>query len=223
MTLPNPWADLPLEPPFLLAEDVAIVEAHHSRREEEHQFRLDALPEPFMGPADAPVVLLNLNPGFHHADLIKYAPEPRASMMRRSLTHELPPEQAFYLLTEEFKDTGGWGWWAQKLKPLIKEVGLDRVRRRIQVIEYVPYKSTHFYGFKGRLPSQNYSFHLAQLAVERGASVVAMRRHKNWLSAVPGLAADSIHVLNSPQNVTISPRNCPTGFEELVEKLRQIS
>lgn len=211
-----------MQSPFLLAEDAAVVDAHNHRRREEHQFRLDTLPEPYMGSLDAPVVLLNLNPGFHHSDLTNYGSEPRASMMRQSLTHQLPPEEAFYFLTEEFKGTGGWGWWYKKLKPLIKEVGLDRVRRGIQVIEYVPYKSQRFYGFKGRMPSQVYSFHLAHQAVERGASVVAMRRSKDWVSVVPGLAEREPHVLNSVQNVTISPGNCPTGFGEIIEKLRHL-
>ena len=219
----NPWTGLPPQPPFLLAEDTDVVKAHNSRRKEIHQFRLDTLPEPFMGSLDAPVVLLNLNPGFHPSDLINYAPEPRAAMMRQSLTHELPADQAFYFLTEDFEGTGGWGWWYKKLKPLIKEVGLDRVRQGVQVIEYVPYKSQRFHGFKGRMPSQTYSFHLAQQAVERGASVVAMRRSKDWMSVVPGFAEREPHVLNSVQNVTISPGNCPTGFGELVEKLRQLS
>jgi hypothetical protein len=203
----------------VLAEDTDVITAHNSRRKEIHQFRLDTLPVPFMGPLDAPVVLLNLNPGFHPSDLINYAPEPRASMMRQSLTHELPADQAFYFVTEEFEGTGGWGWWSKRLKPLIKKVGLDRVRRGVQVIEYVPYKSQRFYGFKGGMPSQAYSFHLAQQAVKRGASVVAMRRSKSWVSAIPGLSDDDVHVLNSVQNVTISHNNRPTGFAEIVEKL----
>jgi hypothetical protein len=69
------------------------------------------------------------------------------------------------------------------------------------------------------MPSQTYSFHLAQQAVERGASVVAMRRSTDWVSAIPGLADGDVHVLNSVQNVTISHKNCPTGFDEIVDKL----
>jgi hypothetical protein len=222
-TTPNPWTQLPAAAPFLLAEDAGIVEKHNSRRKEDHQFRLDTLPEPFMGPLDAPVVLLNLNPGFDPSDLPNYAPAPRASMMRKSLTHELAPDQAFYFLTDEFRDTGGWWWWTRKLKPLIDVVGFDRVRRGVQVIEYIPYKSTKFYSPRGRIPSQSYSFHLVEEALAREASVVAMRRSRDWISAVPGLAGRPPHVLNSAMNVTISPRNCPSGFGELVERLRQFT
>jgi hypothetical protein len=46
-----------------------MVEAHNLRRKAEHQFQLEALPEPYVGPVDAPVVLLNLNPGFDPSDL----------------------------------------------------------------------------------------------------------------------------------------------------------
>jgi hypothetical protein len=218
----NPWAALPEQPPFVLAEDAAIVEAHNSRRNEEHQFRPNTLPEPFMGSPDAPVVLLNLNPGFDPSDITNYAPEPRSSMMRRSLTHALPAEDAFYFLTEEFEGTGGWTWWYKKLKPLIEEVGLDRVRSGIQVIEYIPYKSTRFHPVE-TLPSQEYTFQLARQAVERDAAIVVMRRANSWLTAVPALADHGAHKLNSAQNVIISPRNCLTGFDEIVEKLRQVA
>lgn len=71
----NPWTRLPPQPPFLLAEDSDVVKAHNSRRKEILQFRLDTLPEPFMGPLNAPVILLNVNPGFHPSDLINYALE----------------------------------------------------------------------------------------------------------------------------------------------------
>jgi hypothetical protein len=122
----------------VLAEDRAILEAHNLSRREEHRFQLDALPEPYLGPVDAPMVLLNLNPGFDPSDLVSYATEARSSMMRRCLTHELDPDEAFYFLTDEFRDTGGWLWWTAKLRPLIEAVGMESVRRGVQVIEQVP-------------------------------------------------------------------------------------
>jgi hypothetical protein len=148
----NPWTGLPDRAPFVLAEDRAIVEAHNLRRKAEHQFQLEALPEPHLGPSDAPVVLLNLNPGFDPSDLVNYATAARNWIMRRSLTHELIPDEAFYFLTDEFQDTGGWHWWKAKLKPVIEAVGLERVRRGVQVIELVPYKSRRYYGLPEVIP-----------------------------------------------------------------------
>lgn len=221
-TVENPWHSLPTSPPYVLADDLPIVEAHNARRDSKHQFRLDTLPEPYMGPLDAPVVLLNLNPGFDPTDLTSYAPAARASMMRRSLTHDLPPEDAFYFLTDEFRGTGGWTWWEQKLRPLIEAVGLEQTRHAIQVIEHIPYKSEKFYAPRHILPSQSYTFDLARRAVARGAEIVVMRRRKQWLSSVPELADAGFHELNSPMAARISPKNCPTGFDRLVDRARDL-
>jgi hypothetical protein len=219
----NPWTRLPDRAPFVLSEDRAIVEAHNLHRKPEHQFELEALPEPYLGSVDAPVVLLNLNPGFDPSDLVNYATEARSSMMRRCLTHELHPDEAFYFLTDQFQGTGGWHWWKAKLTPVIEVVGLDRVRRGVLVIEQVPYKSRRFYGLPRALPSQEYTFEMARQAVARKAVIVVMRSYKSWMSHVPELAGGDHHRLSSTQNVMISPRNCPTGFGEIVEALRRVT
>lgn len=73
-------------------------------------------------------------------------------MMRRCLTHDLDPYEAFYFLTDEFGGTGGWYWWK-----------------------------------------------------------------------VPELAESNHHQLSSKQNVTISAKNCPTGFEDVVQELRRLT
>jgi hypothetical protein len=118
-----------------------VVDEHNARRSENHQFRLGLLPEPFMGSTRAAVVLLNLNPGFAETDRDANAPPDRHEMMRQSLTHELPDDEAFYFLTDQFERTRGGRWWRKKLAPLIREVGLEALRRNTQAIEHVPYKS----------------------------------------------------------------------------------
>ncbi len=173
-----------------------------------------------MGPTDAPIVLLNLNPGYDESDVANYAPEARASMIRASLTHNLSPDAAFYFLDDTFTGTGGEYWWKRKLNPLIREVGLDRVRRRVQVIEYVPYKSKMFWDLPEALPSQAYTFALAAAAVARGAIVVAMRAHDRWVASVPQLAGSDLHRLKNPQNVTIGQGNCPTAWPRLIAALQ---
>ena len=98
-------------------------------------------------------------------------------------------------------------------------MGVDAVRLNTQVIEYVPYKSRNFYGLPAILPSQEYSFALVRSAISRSAVVVVMRRYGSWMKAVPDLDAPNVHQLRSPQNVTIGPGNCPTGFNELLERM----
>lgn len=216
---PNPWRDLPTEPDFVLEQDREIVAAHNAATTDEHRLQLHVLPEPFMGPRDAPVVLLNLNPGYHPSDVANYAQLRRASVIRGALVHELDDDEAFYFLTEEFEGTGGWNWWTRKLNPLIQKVGLTSARRGIQVIEYAPYKSARYKSPGKILPSQIYTFNLVREAVTRDALVVVMRHHDEWLRSVPELAGVAVHRLRNPQNVTIGPGNCPSGFAEILTRL----
>ncbi len=61
--------DLPVEPPFVLPSDAdAVARFHAGEPAPEHRLHLELFPEPFLGRSDAPVVLLNMNPGFSERD-----------------------------------------------------------------------------------------------------------------------------------------------------------
>ena len=66
VNLPNPWCSLPQRPPYFLPEDRAAIDEFNARPRTSIQYRIepDVLPEPYVGSVNAPVVLLNLNPGF---------------------------------------------------------------------------------------------------------------------------------------------------------------
>ena len=48
----------------MLREDADEIERFNAKARYDHAFHLDLIPEPFIGNPAAPVVLLNLNPGF---------------------------------------------------------------------------------------------------------------------------------------------------------------
>ncbi|GBE23192.1 MAG TPA: hypothetical protein ENH00_13530 [Actinobacteria bacterium] len=218
-SIPNPWVHLPATPDFVLPEDAPQVYEHNARRGEDYQLQLHVLPESFLGPVDAPVVLLSLNPGYVASDVDDYAPEKRAEMIRGSLTHQLGRDEAFYFLTDKFAGTGGHYWWNKKLAPLIRQVGIENVRRRVQVLEYSSYKSHRYWDLPDALPSQRYTFQLARDALARGALIVVMRSYERWHGAVPELDNGNVHRLKNRQNVTIGPGNCPTGFDGIIQRL----
>ncbi len=57
-------------------------------------------------------------------------------------------------------------------------------------------------------------------ALARGAVVVLLRSARLWLTAVPELAGYArLYPLRSTQNSTLSRRNCPEGFEAVIEAL----
>ena len=65
-----------------------------------------------------------------------------------------------------------------------------------------------------------YSFHLVRRALGRGALVIYMRAKKVWLSAVPELARyERAFQLKNPQNVSVSPGNCPDSWFGEAEKI----
>lgn len=216
----NPWQRLPLQPPYVLPEDADLLAACSATATEDTALHFDLLPEPFLGSPDAPVVLLNLNPGFSPED-VQHHLDPRfAQSSRDSLLHR-PMTYPFFLLDPTITAPGN-RWWTRKLGALIRQFGVDKVAQRVLCIEYFPYHSRRFGHPKLKLPSQRYSFWLARNAIERGATIVLMRSKRIWLDAVPELqSCNQIVQLSNPQSPYISPGNCRDGFERICDALSQ--
>ena len=214
----NPWIELPAAPPYVLPSDAPAIVLYNTRAEEQHQLRLDALPEPFFGASSAPVVLLGLNPGFDDRDPEVHA-NPRFQELLRTNYRHGPADFPFYFLDPRFASPG-CAWWERKLNPLLGMFAREEIARSLLCVEYFPYHSRRFRHATLQVPSQDYGFRLVASAIMRKAVVVIMRARKLWFTAVPALRAHSlVFTLNSPQNVVISPRNCP-GFEVVVSAIR---
>jgi hypothetical protein len=216
----NPWRRLPTHAPYVLPEDRVAVLAFNRRANPMLRIRTALLPEPFLGPLDARVLLLNLNPG--------YAPENhrvhrRPSFVRalrrtlRGTDHGYP----FYYLNPD-EDGGGHRWWRSRLQALVSETSNEDVAQGVLCVEYFPYHSVRFGHRAVRVPSQEFGFGLVREALRRKAVVIVMRARRLWEDAVPELRRyRKLYGLNSPQNVAITPRNCPDGFEAAVRQLRR--
>jgi hypothetical protein len=216
----NPWSDLPLKAPYVLPVDEPAISRFNARAHPENALRLELIPEPFLGRPDAPVVLLNLNPGFDNREVPLHSSDPVfIDLSRKNLSHGVS-DCPFYLLHPLASASLGQSWWKTKLREPILQVGLETVARNLLCVEYFPYHSRRFAGVRLTLASQLYSFDLVRSAIARGALIVVMRGGRSWLAAVPELATyPRIHKLNSVQNVSISRGNCPLGYEEIVRAL----
>lgn len=216
LPVPNPWADLPLHPPFVLAADSASIERSNRTATERYRIRLECLPEPFIGSPEGRLVLLNLTPGFSEADPEVHAREEVRSLIRSNLVHET---NAFYYFGPAFDGTPGGVWWRRRLNPLVEAVGQGAVAAGTLVVELFAY---HSVGWKScRVPSQLYGAELVRQALHRDAVVVAMRALRHWRELVPELGVHAqLFTLNSAQNVTVSRRNCPSGWVSIVNALR---
>ena len=202
----------------MLACDWEEIRKHNEEHSDpRYCLQLNVLPEPFIGAKTAPVVLLNLNPGFEDRDPVDHQRKEFQALLRNNYGH-CDSEFPFYSLDPRFQN-GGRTWWEKKLKPVLNLCGRRQVSRSVLCIEFFPYHSRRFRNGSLRVPSQEYGFHLARLAVDRGASIVVMRGWRLWLNEIPELARHSpVFVLNSSQNVIVSPRNCK-GFDAIVSRV----
>jgi hypothetical protein len=103
---------------------------------------------------------------------------------------------------------------------LKKDLSLTAVAEKLLVIEWFPYHSKKS-GLPSKrvCPSQDYSFRLAEDALDKNLIVVGMRSRKRWVNVDSRFG--EVPFLSSPQNPTVSIRS--TGkelFERLLEALR---
>jgi hypothetical protein len=182
--------------------------------------RLDVLPEPFVGCLEAPVVLLNLNPGFDEENVEEHrCPEFRDLILNN--LRQVPSEFPFYYLNPKIQPCKGAQYWTGKrgkLKRLMVDCGLKPVAQRVLCIEFFPYHSVTFpRRLRGAklLPSQEFAVSLAKSAIGRNALIVIMRNKEIWERELRDLLKNHERkcVLNNPQNPTITPRNCPRYSE----------
>jgi len=213
----NPWRDLPHEAPYVLPIDQEAISAFNRRASPLHVIHPEIVPEPYLGDPSAPVVLLNLNPGYVDEDLDVHIEPPFKAAARANLLHD-GGEWPLYLLNPAFPSPGR-NWWLRKLSALIAAVGNAKtVASRVFVAELHGYHSRRFHG-RLRVPSQRYTFDLVRASIARGAILVMMRGRRVWMETLPELASANPVVLRNPQNPTISPGNCPEAFGGIVERV----
>lgn len=213
----NPWADLPDAAPYVLPADRDRVVAFNDQpgRSPLHRLQLHLLPEPYIGRADAPIVLLKLNPGYAEED-VRFAEDARCrEVWRRNALHQ-PLDHPFYPLDPFLAWTTSAAWWRQRLGQLIARFGEPLVAGNLLCIEAFPYHSIRFPGTRGTLPSQRYGFWLAERAVERGAVILMANRPRVWYRAVPALERyPRLYPARVKHGGYITPGFYPDGFPEI--------
>ena len=220
----NPWKQLPDEAPFILPEDKEFIDKYNSRYHgTEFEVLLDEIPSSYIGDPQAPVVLLNLNPGYSLKDPSSPALARFREVARANLLHEFY-DYPYYVLDPELEGTpSGYAWFMQKLGPLLLATNLTSLElsKKLFTIEYFPYHSVR-YGWRGGvLPSQKYAINLLEEAIARSAVIVVMRGRSIWVEAVPELNIyPHVYTLKSSQNVVVSDGNLGSeAFSEVVGRI----
>jgi hypothetical protein len=220
----NPWAELTEQTVhYILACDQHHITQHNDAVRPDYRIIERSIPEPYIGnPLTAQVVLLGLNPGHSDADAQDYARADFRAALFNNL-RQTPQAYPFYPLNPDFAGTGAGMWWTRRLRLLASDSGLEPavLSERIMVVEWFPYHSRKFARRGQPLPSQAYSFQLASHLIAQGRLVVRMRSRRLW--SATGQEFENIPALSNPQCGHISPRNAPTFYDAIVERLGQDS
>lgn len=210
---------LPKSPPYILDIDESKVKGHISNINADKKLHFELLLESYLGNPFAPVVLLNINPGYSSDDLTYHRQQTFINLSRANLEHQ-PHVFRFYLLNPCIPAPGR-DWWEKKRGPLIRDTSKDVVANNVLCVEYFPYHSQKLGHFELRLPSQEYSFQLVRQSLERNSVIILMRSRKLWLSIIPELEYYLfLYSVRSIQNSTICPNNCPNGYAAIINKLK---
>lgn len=220
----NPWADLPDTAPYVLPDDREQVMAFNSRRglSPIHKLQLHILPEPYIGRADAPIVLLRLSPGYSPLDARFTADARCREVWRRNALHQAL-DYPFYPLDPFLAWTASAGWWHRRLGRLIGQFGERLLAESLLCIMAFPYHSIRFPGTRGTLRSQQHGFWLAERAVERGALILMAERARVWYRAVPALRHyPRLYHARVKHGGYVTPGFYPEGFQHVERLLRDL-
>lgn len=229
----NPWTELRLSGgPYVPEQDrCAVQEFNKETEDEDKKIHLELWPEPYLGDPDAPVVLLNANPGYDELDLLAHKKPAFAQKARQNLLHGLnKTDYPFYLLDPDLTFAPGFWWWRKTLKDLIDhdkskpiEERLKIVAKRVFCVEYFPYHSKNYGwpdGKKYKLKSQQYSVDLVHDAIKRKALILILRKKKRWLAAVEGLENyPHCYTATAARNAQVTNNNFHDGFREAQKKI----
>ena len=215
----NPWKALPKIRPYVLASDALLLRSFNATAAEKHRYDTSLFPEPFHGSLNAPVVVLNLNPGWSPDDPKVHAEPAFAAMARSSLVHTLKPFPFLHL--QPNARTPGDYWWHQRTRELALDVGFNVMAQHLGCIQFAPYHSREYAATSPLLPSQEYSFYLVRQAMDRGAEIIVMRSEKLWLNAIPELASYCrLHRGSNPRAPFLSRGNLKSAYSAVAERLR---
>ncbi len=227
-----PWLRLPAQAPFVYYMDEDGIGSRYPHQDADRKLHLECLPEPYLGRPDAPIVVLGLKPGFDPGDPSAHARTDFAEVARRSLAHE-PLPYPVYLLDPRFASTPGGIYYREALGPLASALGARQdqlehpawkaIASECLFVNYFPYHSVATPVAEKPLNSQHYGFHLARLAVERSALILAVLGVERWKRSVKELTTvPRLFTASNTRTWSLSARNVPGGFEAVVEHLAEV-
>ncbi|MDR0516130.1 MAG: hypothetical protein LBH25_03710 [Fibromonadaceae bacterium] len=246
----NPWENLKtVKGKYTIASDdyPDIINLDNNLKGK-FKLNLNLLPEPFIGNPNAPIYLLNLNPGFDKENAKEHKENKKLrDCITKNNLHK-PMEYPFYWLNPDLKGTGGAKYWKegnkvktkkrtktgkpiwQTISPRLGELLEDKalketlIARKIFCVEYFPYHSES-YSISKKVPSQGYSRNLIENAIKDNSKLfIIMRKKTEIFKLFPKLKElqkkGRVFVCSSSSNPCISRKNIgEAAFKKIIEKI----
>lgn len=229
----NPWENLSANQHkrYVLSEDEPYIRSYNTLpQKDKHRINLWIPPEPRLGPINAPVFILQLNPSCAHKD------EKPEDFVRLDKDLASIKNEDHVHLGAAIENAP---WWAPRLNELRQEMEkgdcAHKLEERICSVEFFPYRSKEFNHGHLRLPSQAYTFSLVRAAIERRHAntreprtlFIVTRNFGLWAAAVPELVPLSrtvpktVFFLNNRRSSYFTKNNMEPGdFQRIVTALR---
>ncbi|MCL2282565.1 MAG: hypothetical protein FWC26_04535 [Fibromonadales bacterium] len=157
---------------------------------DDYDLRLKLYPEPFIGNPDAPIYLLNLNPGYDEINKTEHKENEKLIECIKENNSQKPMTYPFYWLDPALEGTSGSKYWKEgrlqktkkiaksgkyvlqtippRLGDLLEEIDHIKLSKKIFCVEYFPYHSKNYnVNKKIILPTQEYNRYLIEQAIEK--------------------------------------------------------
>ena len=216
---------------YVHPQDKEVIERYAaSDLKDEFKLQLSMIPKPFMGnPLDAEVVVLTLNPGYNEKyDVDEYekcTPEQRKRFIEtKCRIMALQDDRCIQDGENEYMNLPEASYWKNKLKTVLA-ISPD-ANKKLAIIEYMGYSSRMYKDIPRKLftngstllPTQEYTIRLVRYLMQQDKVIVITRAANKWFEHIPELKYYKKKImLNSPQNIYLSPQNCKENGWELIE------
>ncbi len=207
----SPWDGIiGRPPPWVLPTDEPHIAAYNRSASTGagNQIDVSLLPEPWVGDLEAPVVVLNLNPGIGSPETADW--HSRASFQEAVWENLAQTRDHFplFYLEPALADGPGARWWRRCLKSWIAEFGDVPVAANVAGFEFHGYHSQNYGPLPVTLPSQAWLFDKLRERIDLGAVIVGLRGKRAWMTAVPELVAHPMTFwATNPQSASVSRKN----------------
>ena len=229
----NPWENITIENRIAKCDEVYL-NKHNRNSKNELYLSTSDMPEPFIGDANAPILILLGSPGS-----IVDKSENLRTLNNEAFKNVINPftesDFPFYPLKDKLKNTAHGKWWNRVFQVLLKDIVSNGITKD-QAIKAVSkiFFNLELYGYHSRitykkfvkkanlLPSTSFNVHLIKQAMKKNKLILMPRARRQWFEIVDGLAEyDNAIFVASNRGIEINKHTVsPRAYKIIIEKIK---